>query len=588
MGYYETNGYDGGRAVDVDAIQQTFSQYGATYYGDGSEFIYSAGGYDLVNDIAVRNAAERAAQEARESKMAEAALIKMLAARQREAMRTKYYKMGRTLVWFASDSGLNRALLIHDAKANCPYCFNASGEIGPFTNMGEAMLSIDDYYGKYMPTCPCPVCTQAMYNPDEETMRILDACKKALVSGRYHKEDYIKPEAPVAPQQPPKEYREPVNLDRIRFLYENTSSMPFLRSVKIDQYIVVREISSDGRHNVYQLDIVFDVPATISGNLPPVLEEVRILLRRYKDTRPISSEEKWRNINNTPISSYGKPIEIMKSVPLKLIPDKTQIFSDGTAFALYRVNLLIDDDDDPFTDGVYVFYLEVGGTAIEKFSVYHPRKLPEQADKPCLFGQEDEGYIVPKKTVSYAQKPAPKPTPKSVQKSAGEPSQQKPFTQPADNRPCDNRTYIQPTYAAEYAISKGSNPVVRSMRMEGYTVRVAPTALIFTATINTTTPLQVGSTMKLYTCCYMTYSSIIGSKELLPDDMIVRNRKVKVSGELQSPYQGQYTYTLEVCSTPLEWKKSAMKGNKLCAFKFEIVGAPFIEGSNVQGGRYDF
>lgn len=598
MGYYETTGYDGGRAVDVDAIQQTFSQYGATYYGDGSEFIYSAGGYELVNDIAVRNAAERAAQEARESKMAEATLIKMLAARQREAMRTKYYKMGHTLVWFATDSGLNRALLIHDAKANCPYCFNASGEIGPFVNMGEAMLSIDDYYGKYMPTCPCPVCTQAMYNPDEETMSILDACKKALVSGRYHKEDYIKPKTPVAPPKPTIEYREPTALSKVRFMYEKSPSMPFLNSVKIDNYTVVREISSDGRHNVYQLDIVFNVPASLSGKLPHILEDVMILMRRYKDIRPISDEEKWRNINNTPISSFEERTELIKTVPLTLISDKTKTFSDGTALALYRVNLIIDENDSPFTDGVYLFYLEVGGTKIARFSIYLSRKLPEQADKPCLFGNSSKEYVVPKRSTAVAQPSVrgnAQPQASSKQHTQPQtqpetpPKQNSPVqAQPVESRPFDNRTYKQNPISVDAIISDGSDPSIRNMRMEGFTVKITPNSIVYTVTINTTTPLKVGSTINLITCCIFNYTAFLGVKNLIPEDMMMRKRKAKIVGAPASPYQGQNCYTLEIGLSPLEWKKNSVKGNKAGVFMFEILGVPYLEGSDRLSGVYSF
>lgn len=578
MGYYETSGYDGERVVDTDAIQRTFSQYGANYYGDGSEFIYSAGGYDLVNDIAVRNAAERAAQEARESEMAEMALIRMLAAQQREAMRNKYYKMGRTMVWFHNGKSVARALLIHDAKANCPYCFNASGEIGPFMHIGEAMSVIDEYYDDDMPTCPCPVCSQYTFNPKDPDYEyltgIMNACKQALVSGRYHKEDYIKPKAPVAPPQPPKEYMEPTTLSTVRFLYEKSPSMIFLRNSKVDQYTVVREISSDGRNNVYQLDIVFEVPAKFSWKLPSVLNDVLILLRRYKDTRPISVEEKWSNISNTPISSYGETIEIMKLVPLTLLPKRTKNLSDGSTLASYRVKLIIDENDSPFTDGVYLFYLEVGGTEIEKFSIYHPRKLPDQPDKPYISGTVAKEYTAPKQTIVAPQ-------------ASSKQNTQAP-AQPADTRPYDNRTYKQASIAVDEVISSGSNPAVRNMRMEGFAVDVTSESIVYTVTVNTTEPLKVGSTINLFTCCVVNYSLFLVSKDLIPDDMIIRNRKAKVDGELQSPYQGQYCYTLKIGLTPLEWKKNAIKGRKGCAFKFEIIGVPLLEGSDVLSGVYTF
>ncbi len=52
---------EGRRCVDSDAIGRAFSQAGASYYGDGSEFIvgYDANGGAMIDSDAVRAAEER-------------------------------------------------------------------------------------------------------------------------------------------------------------------------------------------------------------------------------------------------------------------------------------------------------------------------------------------------------------------------------------------------------------------------------------------------------------------------------------------------------------------------------------------------
>jgi len=200
------NGGEGQRCVDQDAIAHAFSQAGASYYGDGSEFVvgYDSSGGAMIDSDAVRAAARRKAEEAEASRRGGEALLRLLM-QQRQAQASTYLYRGRDIIYYMrrGDHILGTQLL--HKSGNCPYLFNAA-KLGPFMNEMDGVIRT---YGSFegSVTMPCPCCFRMREKEDAEDAAKMDAILAALQSGRWHLECYTlnhpAPRADAAPARAP-------------------------------------------------------------------------------------------------------------------------------------------------------------------------------------------------------------------------------------------------------------------------------------------------------------------------------------------------------------------------------------------------
>lgn len=182
------NNDEGQRRVDPDAIDRAFSQAGASYYGDGSEFIvgYDANGGAMIDSDAVRAAARRKAEEAAESKRGEEALLRLLM-QQRQAQANSYLYRGRDVICYPLGGKVYGMHLLHKS-GSCPYLFN-SAKLGPFVNEMDGMIRTFGSFDQSV-TTPCPYCFRMRDMEDAEDTAKMDAILSALKSGKWQKEHY--------------------------------------------------------------------------------------------------------------------------------------------------------------------------------------------------------------------------------------------------------------------------------------------------------------------------------------------------------------------------------------------------------------
>lgn len=182
------NSDSGQRRVDSDAIGRAFSQAGASYYGDGSEFIvgYDANGGAMIDSDAVRAAARRKAEEAAESKRGEEALLRLLM-QQRQAQANSYLYRGRDVICYPLGGKVYGTHLLHKS-GSCPYLFN-SAKLGPFMNEMDGMIRTFGSFDQSV-TTPCPCCFRMRDMEDAEDTAKMDAILDSLQSGAWQKEYY--------------------------------------------------------------------------------------------------------------------------------------------------------------------------------------------------------------------------------------------------------------------------------------------------------------------------------------------------------------------------------------------------------------
>jgi len=190
------NSDEGQRRVDSDAIGRAFSQAGASYYGDGSEFIvgYDANGGAMIDSDAVRAAARRKAEEAAESRRAEESFMRLLM-QQRQAQASFYIYHGRDKIYYLREEDrIYWTQLLHKS-GSCPYLFD-SAKIGPFLNEMEAVVRTFDRFDVNF-TSFCPYCFRQPDTDDAWALKKANAILAALKRGKWKKE-YFEPPAPPA------------------------------------------------------------------------------------------------------------------------------------------------------------------------------------------------------------------------------------------------------------------------------------------------------------------------------------------------------------------------------------------------------
>ncbi len=183
------NSDSGQRRVDSDAIGRAFSQAGASYYGDGSEFIvgYDANGGAMIDSDAVRAAARRKAEEAASAERAEDAFMRMYVKQLYQQNAHTYLYHGRDIIWYRLNGKILGHNLLHRDE-NCPYRYN-SVKLGPFLSYQEGMVRLHDC-PEMEHTTLCPYCLRLRDKENAETTAMMDAILASLQSGAWQKEYY--------------------------------------------------------------------------------------------------------------------------------------------------------------------------------------------------------------------------------------------------------------------------------------------------------------------------------------------------------------------------------------------------------------
>ncbi len=535
----------GQRQADSDAIAREFSKYGASYYGNGSEFIvgYDANGGAMVDSDAVRAAARRKAEEAESSRRAEEALMRLIAQNASAHRASTYLELDREVVCFPYRGKVSGMQLVHRSGMNCRYAFSPA-RVGPFPTYMHGLGEISEI--RVDKTYPCPFCfagTPIMDDLEKSDAERVRSIRRALRTNQWREECYMSGAD-----------SEPSVTDNVQ-LEESKLFTPYSSCVKtmganpdVDGTAAIGSMVSRHRHSDGKRDYL-DVRFVCVNKKRPAEQYDNVLMQvslfRYRKGGTLEDFRK-----NAKKAVYGDFEKVYSDFHLFTMETAEVREYDGS-FLYYLDSAFVLNTLPQIEDGVYMVGLDLGGARMYKDAKWGVYAFCEE--------ERSESSPAPGGTT-----PAPAEHP-------------------------DTRDYFEIPVDLERYISLGSDPRVRGMRMEYYEVTVMPGAVVFRVAVNSREPLPVGGEMTVWCECSVTaqQKKLLGKKVR---DIVYRGnlpsplKQAKILPRDDYEYDDAYGYFLEITFMGDELLRNPIPG--YYNVRFSIETAEYLRKGHVLFNRF--
>jgi len=369
----------GQRQADSDAIAREFSKYGASYYGNGSEFIvgYDANGGAMVDSDAVRAAARRKAEEAESSRRAEEALMRLIAKNASAHHASTYLELDREVVCFPYRGKVSGMQLVHRSGMNCRYAFSPA-RVGPFPTYMHGLGEISEI--RVDKTYPCPFCfagTPIMDDLEKSDAERVRSVRRALRTNQWREECYMS----GADSKP--SVTNNVQLEESKLFTPYSSYVKTMgANPDVDGTVAIGSMVSRHRHSDGKRDYL-DVRFVCVSKKRPAEQYDNVLMQvslfRY---RKGGSPEDFRK--NAKKAVYGDFEKLYSDFHLFTMETAEVREYDGS-FLYYLDSAFVLNTLPQIEDGVYMVGLDLGGARMykdAKWGVYGFFPEPEEENEP--------------------------------------------------------------------------------------------------------------------------------------------------------------------------------------------------------------